>query len=46
MIVDALKEHLVCIRQQHDRALGDGYGGVELPKTLARKYPQADREWG
>jgi hypothetical protein len=21
-------------------------GGVELPYALARKYPQADREWG
>jgi len=46
MVVDALKEHLVRVRQQHERALREGYGGVELPYALQRKYPQADREWG
>lgn len=46
VIVDAMKEHLVRVRQQHERALRDGYGGVELPYALERKYPQADREWG
>jgi len=34
------------VRQQHDRALREGYAGVELPYALQRKYPQADREWG
>jgi integron integrase len=46
VMVDALKEHLVRVRQQHERALREGYGGVELPYALQRKYPQADREWG
>jgi integrase len=26
--------------------LADGYGRVELPYALGRKYPKADREWG
>jgi integrase len=34
------------VRSQHERALRDGYGGVELPYALARKYPNATREWG
>jgi len=45
-IVEPLKKHLAHVRQQHERALRDGYGGVELPYALARKYPNATREWG
>jgi integrase len=29
MAVDAIKEHFVRVRQQHERALREGYGGVE-----------------
>jgi integron integrase len=43
--VEPLKRHLVQVREAHERALRDGYGGVELPYALARKYPQAEREW-
>jgi integron integrase len=46
MAADAIKEHLVRVRQQHERALREGYGGVELPYALHRKYPQAERQWG
>ncbi len=45
-IVAPLREHLAHVRQEHERALREGYGGVELPYALARKYPHADREWG
>ncbi|MBI2478222.1 MAG: integron integrase [Planctomycetia bacterium] len=45
-VVEPLKKHLEQVRQQHERALRDGYGGVELPYALARKYPNAAREWG
>ena len=45
-VVEPLKKHLVRVRQEHERALRQGYGGVELPYALARKYPRADREWG
>jgi integron integrase len=43
--VTALQQHLVYVRQEHERALREGYGGVELPYALARKYPNADRAW-
>ena len=45
-IVEPLKQHLAQVRQQHERALREGYSGVELPYALARKYPNATREWG
>jgi integrase len=34
-IVEPLKEHLVRVRQAHERALSDGYAGVDLPYALA-----------
>jgi integrase len=45
-VVEPLKQHLIYVRQAHEQALREGYGGVELPYALARKYPHADREWG
>jgi integrase len=30
----------------HDNDLERGYGRVELPYALERKYPNANREWG
>jgi len=30
----------------HENDLSGGYGRVYLPYALARKYPNADREWG
>lgn len=41
-----LQEHLRAVRVQHDRDLGRGLGRVPMPEALARKYPNADREWG
>ena len=40
-----LREHLGVLYTLHDLALEEGYGGVELPFALIRKYPNADREW-
>jgi len=45
-VVEPLKQHLIHVRQAHEQALREGYGGVELPYALARKYPHADSEWG
>lgn len=45
-VVEPLQEHLAHVRQAHEQALREGYAGVELPYALARKYPNADREWG
>jgi integron integrase len=44
--VEPVKQHLLHVREEHERALREGYGGVELPYALARKYPHADRQWG
>lgn len=41
----ALEQHLARVRLLHERDLADGYGAVYLPHALARKYPNADREW-
>jgi integron integrase len=40
-----LTRHLERARSQHDRDLQHGAGWVELPWALARKYPNAAREW-
>ena len=41
----ALKTHLERVRAQHDLDLKAGVAGVFLPDALARKYPNAAREW-
>ncbi|MCO6457390.1 MAG: tyrosine-type recombinase/integrase [Pirellulaceae bacterium] len=45
-VVGPLRQHLAHVQTQHELALREGYGGVELPHALGRKYPHADREWG
>ena len=40
-----LAAHLEVVKRQHDRDLRHGAGWVELPWALARKYPNAGREW-
>jgi integron integrase len=40
-----LAHHLEAVRAQHQRDLHQGAGWVELPTALARKYPNAGREW-
>ena len=42
----ALLRHLQGTRGRHDDDLRRGAGWVELPDALARKYPNAAREWG
>jgi integron integrase len=37
--------HLAAVRAQHADDLTAGAGWVELPTALARKYPNAGREW-
>ena len=44
-IAPLLRNHLVTVKQLHEADLVNGYGMVELPYALARKYPTADREW-
>jgi integron integrase len=40
-----LGRHLQRVREQHRYDLEAGAGWVELPTALARKYPNAGREW-
>ncbi len=41
-----LARHLELVRRQYEQYLKHGAGWVELPEALARKYPNAGREWG
>jgi integron integrase len=45
-LVAPLRSRLQLLRLAHEAASAGGYGGVELPYALARKYPGAHREWG
>jgi integron integrase len=42
---EPLRGHLAAVREQHLAAIEAGYGGVELPHALGRKYPKAHLEW-
>ncbi|MCC5809140.1 MAG: integron integrase [Ectothiorhodospiraceae bacterium] len=44
-LVEPLTEHLESARALHQRDLDAGYGQAMLPDALARKYPNAPREW-
>ena len=41
-----LERHLVKIKAQFEEDVEAGIAGVQLPHALARKYPNAQREWG
>ena len=43
--IEPLKAHLVRVKALHERDLAAGYGDVELPDALARKYPRAAYDW-
>jgi integrase len=44
-LLDPLHRHLGRVKALHAEDLAQGYGEVELPHALARKYPRAGREW-
>jgi integron integrase len=45
-IIEALKQHLIKVKNLHEKDLQAGYGMVYLPDALARKYRNAEKEWG
>jgi integron integrase len=45
-VIEPLRRHLAYVREQFDYAGRKGYGGVELPNALERKYRSAAHEWG
>jgi integron integrase len=44
-VADRLRSHLAKVRRVHDADLADGAGSVLMPEALARKFPNASREW-
>ena len=46
IIIPALKEHLEKVKLQHQKDLEKGFGTVYMPYALAKKYPNANKEWG
>ena len=44
-LIPLLQEHLQRVKALHEQDLAQGFGSVYLPDALARKYPNADREW-
>ena len=45
-VKEPFRRHLDQLKQQYKTAVGNGYDGVSLPYALARKYPNAAKEWG
>jgi hypothetical protein len=44
--VESLQQPLEQVKRLHQDDLQQGYGAVFMPDALARKYPQAPKEWG
>lgn len=44
-VVNDLRRQIEYARQKHDEDLAEGYGRVYLPSALARKYPNAEKEF-
>lgn len=44
-LMPALKEHLIYVKEVHEKDLADGWGKAPLPNGLDRKYPKAPWEW-
>jgi integrase len=40
-LVEPLRSQIAALRASHERAVAAGYGGVELPHALERKYTRA-----
>jgi integron integrase len=43
--LEPLQRHLAVVESIHRKDVEEGYGRVDLPDALARKYPNANREW-
>jgi integron integrase len=40
-----LQDHLKKVKGVHERDLADGWGRVQIPTALDRKYPNAPKDW-
>ena len=46
LVKTSLIEHLKCVRRIHQLDIKEGFGQVNMPFALSRKYPNASREYG
>ncbi|MDP2156367.1 MAG: integron integrase, partial [Nitrospirota bacterium] len=44
-VKERLLEHLKGVKELHEKDLIAGYGEVQMPDALGRKYPNAGKEW-
>lgn len=44
-MIEPLQAHLARVKVLHERDLEEGFGDVELPDALLRKYPRAQYDW-
>jgi integron integrase len=44
-LINPLRDHLRGVKDIHEGDLAEGYGRVDLPDALSRKYPSAATEW-
>jgi integron integrase len=44
-VIPLLQNHLSRVRVIHEQDMAQGYGEVYMPYALARKYPNAAKEW-
>ena len=40
-----LRDHLKRVKATHEKDLAEGWGRVQLPPALAKKYPNAPQDW-
>jgi integron integrase len=45
-LIEPLQDHFRMVRRIHQQDLARGDGRVSLPFAIAKKYPNAEREWG
>jgi integrase len=41
----SLQKHLAQVKVIHERDVADGWGQVQMPTALDRKYPNAPKDW-
>lgn len=44
-LLEPLRKHLTYVSSIHVRDLREGFGQVNLPYALAKKYPKANKDW-
>jgi integron integrase len=45
-LIEPLRNQLARVKRRHESDLAEGYGKVELPFAIERKYPRAAKDWG